>query len=63
MEATTFLQASFLAGMEQLRDSGLPWGRCSDYKEEYQKLLTFIKYHNTVCQAKEDFNERQEEGF
>jgi hypothetical protein len=60
MEASTFLQASFLAGMEQLKDSGLPWSKCSNYKEAHQKLVSFIKFHTNVY---EDKNERQEEGL
>lgn len=58
LEASTFLQASFLAGMEQLRDSGLPWVQLTEHKEEFQRLLSFIKFHTATYEVKD---ERQEE--
>ena len=60
LEASTFLQASFLAGMEQLRDSGLPWVRLTEHKEEFQRLLSFIRFHTATYEGKD---ERQEEGL
>lgn len=60
LEASTFLQASFLAGMEQLRDSGMPWVMLSQHKEEFQRLLSFIKFHTATYEGKD---ERQEKGF
>jgi hypothetical protein len=52
MECQTYLQATFLAGMEQVRDVGLGWSKCTDYKENYELLLSFIQFHNTVYEAK-----------
>jgi hypothetical protein len=46
MECTTFLQATFLAAMEQIKDLGNGWQRCSNYEELYASLLSFIKYHD-----------------
>jgi len=43
---TTYLQATFLAGMEQLRDIGFGWTKCRDYQELYTQLLSFIKFHD-----------------
>jgi hypothetical protein len=43
---TTYLQATFLAGMEQLRDIGFGWTKCNNYQELYAQLLTFIKFHD-----------------
>lgn len=41
----TYLQATFLAGMEQLKELGLSWNICHSYNEQYQMMLSFIKYH------------------
>jgi hypothetical protein len=60
LEASTFLQASFLAGMEQLRDAGLAWNKPTEYKEEFQRLLSFIKFHTAVYEVQD---EGQEEGL
>lgn len=46
MPCSTYLQATFLAGMEQVRDSGFAWSKCTDYKEQHQQLLSFIKFHH-----------------
>jgi hypothetical protein len=43
---TTYLQATFLAGMEQLRDIGFGWGKCNNYQALHEQLLTFIKFHD-----------------
>lgn len=40
----TYLQATFLAGMEQLRDVGFAWTKCSSYKEHFQQLRSFIDF-------------------
>lgn len=45
MPCSTYLQATFLAGMEQIRDVGFGWGRVSDYDKMYHQLLSFIKFH------------------
>jgi len=52
MECQTYLQATFLAGMEQIRDIGLSWNKCSDYKDQYDLMISFIDFHNTVYEAK-----------
>lgn len=51
MECTTYLQATFLAGMEQIRDLGLSWSKCADYTENYQLMVGFIKFHNSFYEA------------
>lgn len=58
MPCSTYLQATFLAGMEQIRDIGFGWTKAVDYTEQYQQLLSFIKFHHSYYQ--ED-NEGQEE--
>ena len=46
MPCSTYLQATFLAGMEQLRDLGFGWTKCSSYKDMYEQLISFIKFHD-----------------
>lgn len=48
LECNTFLQATFLAGMEQVKELGLSWDKCPDYKEEFNMLKSFIGYHDSV---------------
>lgn len=48
LQCNTFLQASFLTGMEQVKETGLTWNKCSSHQEEYEKLLSFIEYHHLV---------------
>jgi hypothetical protein len=47
MPCSTYLQATFLAGMEQIRDLGFGWSKCTDYQDQYQQLLLFIKFHHS----------------
>lgn len=58
MPCSTYLQATFLAGMEQMRDVGFGWTKATNYSEQYQQLLSFIKFHHSFYG--ED-NEGQEE--
>lgn len=46
MPCSTYLQATFLAGMEQVRDTGFAWSKCTNYQEQYKQLLSFIKFHH-----------------
>lgn len=46
MPCTTYLQATFLAGMEQLRDLGFGWKKAAVYRDLYDQLLSFIKFHD-----------------
>jgi hypothetical protein len=46
MPCSTYLQATFLAGMEQIRDIGFGWTKAHNYDELYQQLLSFIKFHH-----------------
>lgn len=48
MRCNTFLQASFLSGMEQIKETGLGWNKCVSYEAEFDKLLAFIDYHHLV---------------
>lgn len=60
MECNTYLQATFLAGMEQVRDLGLSWNKCANYTEQHEALLSFIRYHAMVYEVSD---EGKEEGF
>ena len=51
IECSTFLQASFLTGMEQLKEVGLGWNKISSHEEEFTKLISFIDYHYLVYEA------------
>lgn len=51
MECSTYLQATFLAGMEQIKDLGLGWSKCTNYIDQYELMLTFIKFHNIFYEA------------
>lgn len=58
MECNTYLQATFLAGMEQIKDLGFDWTKIKDYDKNYECLLSFINFHNNVYEV---INEGQEE--
>lgn len=53
----TFLQATFLAGMEQLKDTSFNCSKISSYEEQYKLLLSLINYHNSLYEE-EVFDER-----
>jgi hypothetical protein len=53
LECSTFLQATFLAGMEQIRELGLAWSKCTNYQKEHDMLLAFINFHHDVHGDKE----------
>lgn len=57
MPCNTFLQATFLAAMEQLKDLGLGWIKCNNYRQHYDILLSMIKFHTAYYEVK---NEGQE---
>ena len=47
MICNIFLQATFLAGMEQVKDLGHNWSKCTDYQIQYGALQSFINFHST----------------
>lgn len=57
MPCSTYLQATFLAGMEQVRDIGFGWTKCTDYQEQYKQLLSFIKFHHNLYGATDEGQE------
>lgn len=54
MECQTYLQATFLAAMEQTRDIGFTWNKCSNYKTHFESLLSFIKFHHSTYEGKDE---------
>ena len=57
LECNTFLQSTFLAGMEQLKEIGFAWNKASNYQPQYQSLLSFIKFHSTIYEAEHEGQE------
>lgn len=51
---TVYLQATFLAGMEQIRDISSTWNKCKDYKDLHSYLLSFIKFHDNFFEVTTD---------
>lgn len=61
MPCTIFLQATFLAGMEQIKDIAYGWNQCTKYSEEYKQLQSFISFHDEYCNET-DIEEEDYEG-
>jgi len=57
MPCSIYLQATFLAGMEQLRDIGFGWTKATNYSEQYHRLLSFIKFHHSYYQEEDEGQE------
>jgi hypothetical protein len=51
MPCDTYLQATFLAGMEQIRDLNFGRQKCDDYQTQYELLLSLIKFHSVFYEA------------
>jgi len=54
MECNTYLQSTFLAGVEQIRDIAVPWEKCKEYKDQYDMMVSFIKYHTSMYEEKDE---------
>jgi hypothetical protein len=48
MECNTYLQATFLAGMEQIKDSNLDWVKSTKPEDQINLLKSFLRFHNSV---------------
>ncbi len=57
MECSTYLQATFLAGMEQVKDLGLSWSKCTEYLSQFNMMQSFIKFHNSFYESKDEGQE------
>jgi hypothetical protein len=60
MPCNTYLQATFLAGMENIKEIKFNWNKCVNYQQEHQALLSFIKFYDKFY---EDVSEGQENKF
>lgn len=56
-DCSTFLQATFLAGMEQIRETGFAWQKITNYKLQHQLLLKFIEHHSDIYEAEHEGQE------
>jgi hypothetical protein len=54
MPCSMYLQATFLAGMEQLKDLAFGWGKCTSYQDLYQQMLSFIKFHSKFYEVEDE---------
>lgn len=43
---TTYLQATFLAGMQNVKENIFNWKKCDNYDLKYDLLLSFIKHYS-----------------
>lgn len=57
MPCSTFLQATLLAAMEQLRDIGIGWGKCANYQSQYEAMLSMINFHTNYYEALDEGQE------
>lgn len=48
MTCNTHLQATFLAGMEHIKEVGFSWKKPEEFTEQYELMLSFIKYYNSL---------------
>lgn len=53
MPASTFLQAAFLAGMEQLKEVLAPWQKCHNFAELLAEMKLFIDYRNSLLEMED----------
>jgi len=51
MMCSTFLQATFLAAMEQVKDLRLPWNKCSQYNDLYKDLLSLSQFYDEYFES------------
>lgn len=51
LECSTFLQATFLSGMEQIRETGFAWSKIKNYQSQYQSLISFIQYYSSIYEV------------
>ena len=57
VDCNTFIQATFLAGMEQIRETGFAWQKIANYKAQHQLLVNFIKHHSDIYEAEHEGQE------
>jgi hypothetical protein len=51
MTCSTYLEATFLAGMEQMKSHLLLPQNCENYKSEFESMISLLDFHSTVFGA------------
>jgi hypothetical protein len=57
LECNTFLQATFLTGMEKVKEIGFAWSKATNYQPQYQAMLSFITHHSKICEEEHEGQE------
>lgn len=52
-QCNVYLQATFLAAMESVKDFSLNWKKSQNHKEEYDSLVSFVKHYDNIFQENE----------
>jgi hypothetical protein len=53
----TYLQATYLAGMEQIKDIMHGWTKATNYESAYQMMLSFLGFHEICFQQDESLED------
>lgn len=48
LNCSVYLQATFLAGMEQLKDLFLTWKKVTNYNNQFDLLKSFLTFHSSI---------------
>jgi hypothetical protein len=51
MACKTYLQATFLAGMEQIKELPLNWNKCLDYDKEFKMVTSFLNHREQLSEV------------
>lgn len=54
LQSSTYLQATFLAAMEQIRELGMKWEKSSSDDKLFSSLKSFIQFKSNIEEAGED---------
>ena len=57
MPCDTFLQATLLAAMEQLKSLNLVWGKCTDFQKHYEMLVSLVSFHHSYYEVNNEGEE------
>lgn len=52
IKCSTYLEATFLAGMEQIKNHLILPQKCNSYKYEYTSIVSFIEFHTITFEDK-----------
>lgn len=54
LECNTYLQATFLAGMEHLKGNNFLWSKCKDYQDQFKLMRSFIEFYNSYYEVEDE---------